>query len=144
MNPLPGFRVSPRSRLALVAMVVVLAGCIKQLPPQDRRILEATPVAKLTADDLARDYASDAKGADKRYWGKAVEVSGTVASTRDEQTGATLLFADKAGQTIVEAGLLDDQAKAILAATADSRRVTLKCYCAGVNGHVKLSSCINR
>jgi hypothetical protein len=132
--------------LALIAVQVALCACVNRLPAQDRRILNATPVAKLTIDDLARDYQRDPKGADARYWGKAVEVSGVVAHTRDEQTGATLLFADKAGATIVEAGLLEDQAKAVLAATADSRRMTLRCYCAGANGPVpvRLMSCIAR
>ena len=119
-----------------------LAGCVSKLPAQDRRILEATPVAKLTAEDLAKDYTADAKVADKRYWGRAVEVSGVVASTRDEQTGARVVFADKSGKAIVEAGLLEDQAKAILASTADTHRLTLRCFCAGLKERVELSSCI--
>ena len=65
-----------------------------------------------------------------------------LSSTRDEAMGAVLIFADKSGAPIVEAGLLDDQAKAILASTADSRRVMLRCYCDGVNGRVMLKSCV--
>lgn len=116
--------------------------CVDRLPAQDRRILDAVPVAKLTVEDLSRDYQQDRKAADKRYWGKAIEVSGLVASTRDEALGAALIFSDKSGAPIVEAGLLDDQAKSLLASTADSRRVMLRCYCDGWNGRVMLKSCV--
>jgi hypothetical protein len=129
--------------LGVLAAVVVGAGaCVDRLPSQDRRILQARPVAKLSVDDLARDYQHDARAADGQYWGKAVEVSGTVATTRDVATGAVLVFNDKDGKAIVEAGLLEDQAKAILASTSDSRRITLRCYCAGLSGVVQLRSCI--
>lgn len=123
--------------------LATLAGCVDRLPAQDRRILDAVPAAKLTVDDLSRDYQQDRKAADRRYWGKAIEISGVVSSTRDEAMGAALIFADANGTPIVEAGLLDDQAKAILASTADSRRVRLRCYCDGTNGRVVLKSCIS-
>ena len=100
------------------------------------------PAAKLSVEDLSRDYHQDRKAADKRYWGKAIEVSGVVSSTRDEALGAALIFADKTGAPIVEANLLEDGAKRLLASTADSRRVTLRCYCNGLAGRVVLKSCI--
>jgi hypothetical protein len=131
-----------RCNLLVIAVLVTTTGCVDRLPAQDRRILDAVPAAKLTVDDLSRDYKQDRKAADKRYWGKAIEVSGVVSSTRDQAMGAALIFADKSGAPIVEAGLLDDQAKALLASTADSRRVTLRCYCDGSNGRVMLKSCV--
>ena len=42
----------------------------------------------------------------------------------------------------VEARLLDDQADAILEAAVVGEKVTLRCYCAGLSGHVVLTSCI--
>lgn len=131
-----------RCGLLIAGVLTLMTGCVDRLPAQDRRILDAVPAAKLTVEDLSRDYQQDRKAADKRYWGKAIEVSGLVASTRDEAMGAALIFADKSGTPIVEAGLLDDQAKAILASTADSRRVMLRCYCDGLNGRVMLKSCV--
>jgi hypothetical protein len=130
-----------RVLLPACSMAAALA-CVDRLPAQDRRILDAVPVAKLTVEDLSRDYQQDRKAADKRYWGKAIEVSGLVASTRDDALGAALIFSDKSGVPIVEAGLLDDQAKALLASTADSRRAMLRCYCDGWNGRVMLKSCV--
>jgi tRNA_anti-like len=128
-----------------IALLAITAGaaCIDRLPSQDRRILDAVPAAKLSVENLSRDYQGDAKAADKRYWGKAIEVSGVVSSRRDEAMGAALLFDDKNGTLIVEAQLLDDRAKAILASTSDSQRTTLRCYCSGSSsGHVVLKSCI--
>jgi len=131
-----------RLSIALVALAVT-AACTDQLLAQDRRILDAVPTAKLSVENLSHDYQADAKAADKRYWGKAIEISGVVSGTRDEPTGAALLFNDKNGALILEADLLDDQAKAILSSTADSHRMTLRCYCGGAsNGHVVLKSCI--
>lgn len=120
------------------------AACVNNLPMQDRRILEAVPVAKLSVEALAGDYRRDAAGANRQYWGKALEVSGEIAGTRDEAVAPSLLFNDKDGRLIVQAFLLDDQAKAILAATADSRRVTLTCFCDGLHEHVVLKSCVAR
>ncbi|MEO8482267.1 MAG: hypothetical protein ABI634_08665 [Acidobacteriota bacterium] len=129
------------SALAL-ACLLATAACVNSLPAQDRRILDAVPVAKLTVEDLSRDYQQDRKTADRRYWGKAIEVSGVVSSTRDEPISAALIFADKSGVPLVEANLLEDGAKALLASTADSRRVMLRCYCDGLAGRVVLKSCI--
>jgi hypothetical protein len=53
-----------------------------------------------------------------------------------------LVFNDSAGKAVVEAALLDDQAKAIVAAASGRRRITLRCYCAGFDGRVRLQSCI--
>jgi len=133
----------PIALFILATALAAAAACTDQLPAEDRRILDAVPAAKLSVENLSHDYQADAKAADKRYWGKAIEISGVVSGTRDEPMGAALLFNDKTGALIVEADLLDDQAKAILASTADSRRTTLRCYCGGASsGHVVLKSCI--
>jgi hypothetical protein len=64
--------------LAVVAFGALAWGCADRLPDQDLRILRATPVAKLSSDILWQEYQADARAADKKYWGKAVEVSGKV------------------------------------------------------------------
>lgn len=123
---------------------MLASACVNQLPAQDRRILEARPVAKLSVEVLARDYQKDARAADAQYWGKAIEISGGVGSTRNDAGATTLLFNDQSGAAIVEAGLLDDQAAAIVASSADAKRITLVCYCDGLKGRVILKSCIAR
>jgi hypothetical protein len=131
-----------RALLAAGSAAAIAAACVDRLPAQDRRIIDAAPAAKLTVDDLGRDYQQDPKAADRRYWGKALEVSGVVSRARDDAAGGALIFADKSGVPIVEAGLLEDQAKALLASPAGSR-VILRCYCAGKPAAaVVLTSCI--
>jgi hypothetical protein len=51
---------------AAVAVAIGVAGCAKTLPEQDRRIFEATPAAKLSTDDLWKDYQQGRADADPR------------------------------------------------------------------------------
>ena len=113
-----------------------------RLPDQDLRILAATAVAKLPVDALASDYRADRAAADRQYWGKPIEVSGEVSSTRDSATGPVLVFVDKSGVEIVEAMLLDEQRAAVVEAVGKSKRIRLKCYCDGLATTVRLKSCV--
>ena len=111
-----------------VTLLVSAAACANSLPEQDRRILEATPSAKLSSDDLWKDYQQNAADADRKYWGRAVEVAGKVAGVVKDKR--QLLFGDENAH--VRASLLDDQADAILGEAAEGQRVRLKCFCGGV------------
>src|SRR5262245_2483404 len=71
-------------RNAGCVMLALAIGCVDRLPDQDMRILNATPVAKISSDLLWKDYAADAKAADKRYWGKAIEMSGRISTVIPE------------------------------------------------------------
>jgi hypothetical protein len=130
---------------ALVAVLLLfcLAACVDRLPDQDLRIRGETPIAKMSVDHLWQDFQADAVAARSRYWGKAIEVSGTPtrADGRDA-VGAYLLFA-QAGELGVRAHLLDDTAAEIVKRAAAGERLTLKCYCDGLDGHVLLKSCIS-
>lgn len=131
-----------RAAFTLAALAASSAACVDRLPDHDLRILSATAIAKMPAEDLARDYQTDKAAADRQYWGKAIEISGDVASTRESATGPVLVFVDKTGAEIVEAALLDDGAAAIVESVGKSRRVRLKCYCDGLTTKVVLKSCV--
>ncbi len=132
-----------RAGLLLMLLGAGPAGaCVDRLPDQDLRILSATAAAKLPVDALAADYRADRAAADRQYRGKPIEISGEVASTRDTASGPVLVFSDKAGAEIVEAGLLDEQARAIVEAVGQSKRIRLKCYCEGLGTTVRLKSCV--
>ena len=136
-----GFEVrTPNLILALI--VASATACVDTLPAQDRRIRGEVPVAKMSADDLWKDFQQDAAAARGRYRGKAVEISGkpTRADGQDS-TGAYLLFA-QSGELGVRANLLDDDAAEIVKAAGEGQRITLKCYCDGLDGHVVLRSCV--
>ena len=127
--------------LVSVVPVVFVLSCVDSLPVQDLRILEATPAAKVSADILWEEYQADPAAADSRYWGRAVEVTGTVTSADSDTVDAYVLF----GQTEtfgVRADVLDEQAAAVIAAVKLGEKLTLKCFCAGLDGHVRLKSCM--
>jgi hypothetical protein len=130
-------------RLCLVLPVLlVLPSCIDRLPDQDLRILSATPAARLSADILWKDYATDAGKANRQYFGEAIIVTGNVTALgSNTPTDRFILF----GQTNdygVRANLLDEQATAILERAQKEPTMTLKCFCEGLNGHVILKSCV--
>jgi hypothetical protein len=126
----------------LLVCAALSAGCMDHLPDQDRRILSAVPVAKMSVDDLWKDYQKDSTSADRNYRGRAVDISGKVSAASDpDATGRWLFFVEQAPNG-VRAHLLDDQATAILAEATPGQRVTLRCFCEGLSGDVTLKSCV--
>ena len=118
-----------------------MVACVDRLPEQDRRITVATPEHKLSVDLLWREYKADAAAANQKYWGKAVEVTGKV-TTVEVAAPARLVFTVDTPRG-VNAFLLDDQASDIVKSTETGQRVTLRCFCAGVQDEdVALKSCI--
>lgn len=131
-------------RRAVVLLPLLMAACVDRLPDQDLRIRNEVPVAKMSPDDLWADFQKDAAGARARYWGKAVEITGKpTRMDGQDDTGPYLLFV-ASGELGVRANLLDDDAPAILERANAGERVTLKCYCEGLDGHVVLKSCALR
>ncbi|MEO7192284.1 MAG: hypothetical protein ABI051_14625 [Vicinamibacterales bacterium] len=131
-----------RSAIAALLAAFTLAACVDRLPDQDMRILAATPVARLSADILWKEYLADRAKADRAYWGKPIVVSGTVTAVgSDVPTDRYVMFgqAEKLG---VRANLLDEQAAGIMAAVPADKRLTLKCFCDGLSGNVVLKSCV--
>lgn len=125
--------------------LILLSGCVNTLPDQDLRIREAPIVAKIPAEFLWKEYQADAREADRKYWGKAIEISGKATQSDTQATGGPsktyLLF--KQSETFgVRANLLDEDAAAIVKEAAAGQRVRLKCFCAGLDGHVVLKSCV--
>jgi len=128
--------------LAACASLGVAAGCVDRLPDQDRRILQAGPVAKMSTGDLWNEYQSDRRAADRKYWGKPVEISGRVSSAVTEAPPRLMFLPEPGAAAGVEARLLDDRAQSILAEAAAGTRVTLRCFCEGLQKNVILKSCI--
>ena len=127
------------SGLLLLAGAV---GCVDRLPDQDLRVLTATPVAKLSVDLLWKEFQADPDAASRTYFGKVVEITGTASRVGDDApTDRYVLFAQD-GEVGVRANLLDDQAAAILAKAREEPRITLKCYCEGLDGSLVLKSCV--
>jgi hypothetical protein len=128
--------------MAVVA-AIVLGGisCARTLPDQDRRIMSVVPGAKLSTDVLWKDFQADGPGATRRYHGQAVIVSGVVTRVDHAGPSATIFFASGKDRGIL-AHLLDDDAAAIAKSATPGDRLTLKCFCEGLDGNVVLKSCV--
>jgi len=128
----------------IVAAMALAVACADHLPDEDLRILSAPSGAKLSTDDLWKDFQKDPAAARKQYFGVAVDVSGKILSI-DVAAGkpATILFSP-ADQHGVRARLLEERAAAIIKDAPVFTRITLRCFCEGMDAqqNVLLKSCI--
>jgi hypothetical protein len=128
----------------IVAAMALAAACADHLPDEDLRILSAPSGAKLSTDDLWKDFQKDPAAARRQYFGVAVDVSGKILSI-DVAAGkpATILFSP-ADQHGVRARLLEERAAAIIKDAPVFTRITLRCFCEGMDAqqNVLLKSCI--
>jgi len=128
---------------AVVLLCFVSAGCVDTLPDQDRRIYQAVPVAKISADILWKEYSTDAAAADRLYKNVVLEISGNLTAVIPGPPHVVLMFGIE-DQPGVRATVLDDEAEAIMARAKVGDRLTLRCYCEGLDESVRLKSCIER
>jgi hypothetical protein len=131
-------------RIVIGMLALLVPACVKHLPDQDLRILTATPAAKLSSDDLWKDFQKDPAEARRQYFGKAVDVSGRVVSIEPDAARAPIVLFSQPDQHGVRARLLDDRAAETVKAAIVGARVTLRCFCEGLNEQqdVVLKSCI--
>ena len=132
-----------RHLLAAAALLVVVS-CANHLPDQDLRILTAQPAAKLSASDLWKDFQADAAAAKSRYFGKAVDISDAPTAIEPNAPAGSRMVFLQAGERGVVARLLDERATATVAEAKAGVRLTLRCFCEGIddNKDVLLKSCI--
>lgn len=128
--------------LSVLLAGLALAGCERTLPDQDRRITVTSAVAKLPAEDLWKEYRTDAKAADRKYWGNAIEVAGKVSVIVGEPSAPKAVRFIVERDNGIEAFVLDDQAGEVLKTATVGQYLRLKCFCAGLDTNVVLRSCI--
>jgi hypothetical protein len=114
--------------------------CAPSVSDHDNRIFASPASVKLSAVDLSSAYATDARAADGRYRGRAVEVSGVIRGVRPESSVLSMTGAD-AGPAI-EASIHEDVSAQVLKTVAEGQRMTLKCFCEGLDQQVRLKSCV--
>ena len=132
-----------RHLLAAAALLVVVS-CANHLPDQDLRILTAQPAAKLSASDLWKDFQADAAAAKSRYFGKAMDISDAPTAIEPNAPAGSRMVFLQAGERGVVARLLDERATATVAEAKAGARLTLRCFCEGLdnNKDVLLKSCV--
>ena len=128
----------------LVCLSIAGAACVSNLPEQDLRILAAQPSAKLSASDLWKDFQTDAAAATKRYFGKAIDVSDKPTAIETEASKGQHFFFAQTADHGVRARLLDEKAAGLLKDAKVGTRITLRCFCQGLDDKqdVLLKSCI--
>ena len=124
----------------MLLVMTGLVGCGPAVSDHDNRIFAATASVKLSASDLSIAYASDAGAADARYRGRVMEVSGVVTKVQPVPAAVMLAGGEKGPQ--VEASLHEDVAAELLKTVADGQRITIKCFCEGLDQRVRLKSCV--
>lgn len=132
-----------RPAFSLAGLLLVMSGlvaCGPAVSDHDNRIFATPASVKLSATDLSMAYASDAGAADGRYRGRVMEVSGVVSKVQPVPP-AVLLAGGDTGPP-VEASLHEDVAAELLKTIADGQRITIKCFCEGLNQRVRLKSCV--
>ena len=130
-------------RRAALVLLLLLTACVSRLPDQDLRIQSAQVDAKLSADLLWKAFTDNAADAQRTYFGKVVEVTGTATEVGKDVAGERFIrFGQGDNKAGIRANLLDDTAGPVLSAIPENRRMTLRCFCEGLAGDVILKSCI--
>lgn len=133
-----------RAVLLLIAIVAApfATACTDRRPPQDGRIADAVAVERLSAALLWQDFRDVREQAERTYNGRAVIVTGTVTRAGSGEPDDRYVYFGQTETAGIHASLLDAQAAAVLAAVADTPRITLKCFCEGMATDLVLRSCI--
>lgn len=133
-----------KPRALLLALVLFAPACMNSLPDQDLRILSVAPRAKLSTEDLWKDFQRDPSAARRQYFGTAVDVSGKVIAIEPDATKVPVVVFSEAGQHGVRARLLDERAAETVKVAVVGARITLRCFCEGLTPQqdVLLKSCI--
>jgi tRNA_anti-like len=134
-----------KQRVLSCLFLALSSACVTQLPEQDMRILEVKNVsAKLTAADLWKDFQQNAASAKSTYFGKAIDVSDKPTALEPDATKGQQIYFGQTNEHGVRARLLDSRAAEILKEAKVGARITLRCYCEGLDDKqdVILKSCI--
>ena len=129
-------------RRLLVITIAAASGlaCGPAVSDHDNRIFAMPASIKLSAADLSTAYGTDAPAADGRYRGRVLEISGVVDKLVPGDGAVMLTGGEKS--PLVEASLHEDVAAEMLKTVAEHQRITFKCFCEGLNQHVRLKSCV--
>lgn len=131
--------------LAVTSMLIVCVSCApSHLPDQDLRITSTPPAYKMPPDDLWKEFQRDPKGAQKKYFGQAIDISGKIVAIQPDATKVPVVYFTNPGDKGLRARLLDDRAPETVKDAAPGTRITLRCFCEGFTPeqNLLLKSCI--
>jgi hypothetical protein len=125
----------------VIAIIGALAGYYVYNKPVSG-LEDATPAFTMKADELFTAFESDETGANKKYIGKIIQVSGTVQSVNHEQDGNTSVTLQTAGGMF---GVICrmDSLNTNIQGIANGQSVSMKGECTGMLMDVVLVRCVN-
>ena len=138
MNGSVGRGFSRAKMAGAILLTAATSACGPSVSDHDNRIFAAAASVKLSAADLSAAYAADTGAADARYRGRVVEISGTVGSVVE----VSPMFIMAGTEPLVWASLHEDTAADVLKTATKGQRITLKCFCEGLDQQVHLKSCV--
>ncbi|MEO5683538.1 MAG: hypothetical protein ABIQ88_12895 [Chitinophagaceae bacterium] len=127
-------------RLAIVLSLLCIAGgaiFVYRMYNKPHRSAATETVVVLTAGQLAAAYELDEAGANKKYLGNAVQVSGTVSELSFNQQNKQVLILTGTGMSAVQCSLLEDKA-----GVKKGDSVIIKGFCSGFLTDVIMDRCI--
>lgn len=127
--------------VAVLAILGAMAGYYVYNKPVSG-LEDTKPAFTMKADELFTAFESDETGANKKYIGKIVQVSGTVQSINHEQDGNTSITLQTAGGMFGVICRMDTVSSSIQG-IANGQAVALKGECSGMLMDVVLVRCVN-
>ena len=100
---------------ALASALALTGACVDRLPGTGSSHSGGDRDHEDPAEDLYKEFQADPKRAHDSFWGKAIEVSGSISNPADAKPNVPPNFLAARRTEVVAAKLLDDQAAAILA-----------------------------
>lgn len=125
--------------IGVLCLVLIAAGGIigYRLYNKPARSVESETAVAVTAAGIAVEYEKDEAGANKKYLGKAIQVSGTVSETSVNQQQKTVVMLTGSDMSGVQCTLLEASS-----AIKKGDAIVLKGFCAGFLTDVIMDRCI--
>ena len=124
---------------AWLSLLIIVTGAViaYRMYHQPARSVAEEKALALNAKELAAEYERDEAGANKKYLGNALQVSGTVSEVSVNQQNKPVIVLSGTGMSGVQCSLLKE-----VAGIKKGDAVTIKGFCSGYLTDVVIDRCI--
>lgn len=130
-----------RTVLLIVLVIVIVLGFYgyREYFRQNKDLADVAPAVTITAPELIRAFESDSAGANKKYLGKIIAVSGVAKSIEREAGSATIILGEQGSMSSVRCSMDTTHLKEV-ATVREGQSLTVKGECTGFNQDELLGS----
>jgi hypothetical protein len=95
-------------------------------------------------DELWKEFQRDPTGAQKKYFGQAIDLAAKVVAVQPDANKIPVVFFSNPSEKGLRARLLDERATEVVKNAVPGNRITLRCFCEGLTAenNLLLKSCI--